>query len=108
MVFPQVGADHQHPLQLRQRRNTGTQPTNRIGRCKFCIAKTVIDVITTQAAHEGCGKIQFFKRTVRAGQRTDTVRTMVGLDLLEAVGNIFECSLPVNRLPLAALLEHWT
>ena len=33
---------------------------------------------------------------------------MVCLDLLEAIGNILKCGLPVHRPPLTALLEHGT
>ncbi len=43
---------------------------------------------------------------MRAGQRADAAGAVVGLDLLEAVGHVFERGLPVDGFPFAALLEH--
>jgi hypothetical protein len=51
------------------------------------------------------GQEQFFHRAVRADQRP-MLGAVLGLDLLQAVGHVFQRGLPVDRLPLAALLEH--
>src|SRR5256885_12015356 len=50
--------------------------------------------------------VQLFQRAVRADQRTDGGGAMVVLDLAQAVGHVFEGGLPIDFLPLAALLEH--
>ena len=70
------------------------------------MTQPVINVVAAQGARQRSGQVQLFEGAVRAGQQTDAVRTMVGLDLFQAVGHVFECGLPVHRLPQPALLEH--
>ena len=50
--------------------------------------------------------MQFFQRTVRADQGPNAAATVIGLDLVQAVGHIVQCSLPIDGFPLSALFEH--
>ncbi len=106
MVLPQVGAEDQRALQRRQRRDARAQPTNALARREFGVAQAVVDVLAAQRAHQLLSQEQFFHGAVRADQRAEAFRTVVALDLAQAVGHVFERGLPVHRLPRAALLDH--
>ena len=43
---------------------------------------------------------------MRAGQATNGLWAVLGFDTLQAIGHVFERSLPIDFFPLAALLEH--
>src|SRR5690606_16947102 len=109
MVLAQVGADDQRALQRRQAGDRGAQPARRTGGRQIGeigMTQTAVDVLAAQAAHQRTGQGQLFHRAVRAGQHADGAGAMVGLDLPETVGHVFEGGLPVDRLPFAALLDH--
>ena len=106
MVLAQIRANHQHALQLRQRRNRGAQPADGLRRGELGVAKPVIDVVATQATHQRSRQVQLFERAVRADQGAYAVRAMVGLDLLQTSSNVFQRRLPIYCFPLATLLEH--
>ena len=109
VVLAQIRSDHQHALQTRQGCDRHAQPAGRVRRCRVeevGVAQTRVDVLAAQTTHERTGQGQFFHRAVRAGQHTDGASAVVRLDLLQAVGHVFQCGLPVHGFPLAALLEH--
>ena len=49
---------------------------------------------------------QFFHGAVRAHERTDGLAAVVALDLAQAAHDVLERGLPVDRAPLAAMLDH--
>ena len=109
VVLAQAGAHDQHALQFRQRCDGGAKPAScpclsRAG--EISVTQPVINVLAAQAAHQLNRQIEFFQRAVRADQCADALSPMVRLDLLQAVGDVFQRGLPINGLPLAALLEH--
>ena len=50
--------------------------------------------------------MQFFQGAVRADQGAKRLGAVVALDLLEAIGHVFQSRLPVHTRPFAALLDH--
>ena len=109
LVFAQVRAHHQHALHGGQRRQGATQPTGgAVGThvAEVGGAQARIDVLAAQATHQSAGQSQLFDGAVGAGQKTDAVGTMVGFDLLQPIGHVFQGGLPIDRFPFAALLEH--
>ena len=73
---------------------------------EICIAQAVVDVFAAQATNQRASQEQLLHRAVRTDQRTNAGGTMVCLDLLQAIGNVFKRCLPVDLAPLATLLEH--
>ena len=106
MVFAQVAAHHQHTLEPSQAGDGCAQIAHTFSFGKLGIAQAVINVVRTQRAHQGAGQMQFFECAVWADQRTDAAGTMVFADLIQAIGHIFQSSLPVDFFPLTALLDH--
>ncbi|MCY1501637.1 hypothetical protein D9M68_357180 [compost metagenome] len=106
MFLAQVGADDQRALHLRERCDRRAEPAHAFEGRELGVAQAVVDVVAAEFTREHGGELQLFERAVRADQRADALRTVVGLDLLEAVGNVLERRLPVDLLPLAALLQH--
>ena len=106
MVLAQIGPHHQHAFQRGQGCDGSAQPTDAIRRCEFGVAQPVIDAVAAKTAHQGGGQVQLFDRAVRAHQGADAVGAMLVLDVLEAIGHVFQRGLPIDGLPDAALLEH--
>ena len=106
MVFAQVGAHDQHALQCGQRCDRGAQGAHTFSRRKLALAQAVVDVVRTQAAHQSAGQVQLFDGAVRADQGADAVRTVVALDVAQAIGHVLESGLPIDGFPFTALLEH--
>ena len=106
MVFAQVRAHDQHALQGGQGCDRRTQVTHAIGRREVSVAQAIIDVFAAQAAHQLASQVQFFERAVRADQGANGRGTVVALDLLEAIGHVFQGRLPVHINPFAAMFDH--
>ena len=109
MVLAQIGAHHQDALKGRQGCDGHAQPAGGPGSGgvgEVGMAQTGVDVLAAQTAHQGTSQGQLFECAVRTGQHTDRVRAMVSLDLLQAIGHVFQSGLPVHGRPLAALFEH--
>ena len=106
MVFAQVRAHDQQALQGGQGRNGRAQITHAVGGSEIGVAQAVVDVFAAQTAHQLAGQVQLFKRAVRADQGTNRRCAMVALDLLEAIGHVFQGGLPVHIDPFAAMFDH--
>ena len=106
MVLAQVGTHDQHSLQLGQSRNRCPQPTHAFGCVELRMAQTPVDVVAADAAQQLARQEQLFECAVRTHQGANALCTVLFLDLLQAVGHVFQCGLPVDRLPCTALLDH--
>ena len=74
--------------------------------CKICGTQTCVDVLATQTACQRSGQIQLFSRAVWAGQGANGLCTVLCFHSLQTIRHIFECGLPIDFFPLAALLQH--
>ena len=106
MILTQIGSHHQNALQRGERCNGCAQPADTFWSAEFSVAQTVVDVVTAQAAHQCTRQIQLFHGAVRTHQRADGLGAMIMANVLEAVGNVLQCCLPVHFLPNTALLQH--
>ena len=106
LVFANITANHPSPLQLRKRRNAGTQPPDMTVMVEIGCTQTRIDVVTTQTTQQFSAQIQLFQGAVWTGQAANSSGAMVSLDSIQTVGDIFQSHLPIHGLPLAALLDH--
>jgi len=66
----------------------------------------MINIVAAECARQFLQQIQFFQGAMRRGQRADRFRSMLGLDIGQAVGHILQRGLPIGFAPLAALLHH--
>ena len=73
---------------------------------EISLTQAMVNILTAQTAHQLAQQIQLFDRAVSRAQRTDRSRAMVSLDVLQAIGDIFKCSRPVDGFPGTALLDH--
>ena len=111
MVLAQEAANHERPVQGRQRRNRHPQPLRTARRCgvgKVGVPGTEVDALAAQTAYQLSQQMQFFNRAMGRGQRADADHAMLGLDSLQAVGHVGQRDVPLDRAPLTVLLDHRT
>ena len=96
----------QHTLKSRQRGHRGAQPTHLAVMLKVQGAQAGIDVVTAHATHQLSGQMQLFGGAVRAGQHAPLLGAVIGIDLAQTIGDVFEGRGPIHRQPFAVLLEH--
>jgi hypothetical protein len=109
MVFAQESADDQGPVQLRQRSDAGAKPARLASRGRVVelgVAGTHVDALAAQAAHEPGQQVQLFVGADGRGDGADLGRAELGLHALQTIGHVLQRRAPVDRLPLAALLDH--
>ena len=106
LVFAHVGSHQQHTLKCGQRSHRGAQPTHRAVMLKVQGPQAGVDVVATHATHQLRGQMQLFSGAVRAGQQAPLLGAVIGIDLAQAIGDIFERRGPIHRQPFAVLLEH--
>ena len=107
MVLTQVRTHHKDALQIGQRRNGHAQVTHTCFVGKLRMPEPVVDVLRPEPLHQHASQVQLLNGAMRAGQQTDRLGAVFGLDLSQAIGNVFQRRRPVHRLPGTALLEHW-
>ena len=70
--------------------------------------QAIVNIWATEPLHQTRCQVQLFYRAVRTNESAKTCRTKLCADLLEPVRHILQSSLPIYRLPSAALLDHRT
>ena len=70
------------------------------------LAQPEVDVVAAEAAHEARCERQFLERGMRRHERAERARAVPRDDVGQSLRDDVERGLPVDRLPLAALLDH--
>ena len=60
-------------------------------------AQAGIDVVATHATHQLSGQMQLFGGAVRAGQHAPLLGAVIGIDLAQTIGDVFEGRGPIHR-----------
>ena len=107
MILAQERADHEHFLQLTERRNRHPEPRPDLAiERKIGLPQAEIDMVRPESAHQFIQQREFFQRRMRRCQRGDRIRAMFFFDIVERMRNVFERSRPVGFMPLVILLDH--
>ena len=106
VILAQERADDQRAIELGERRDRRAQPAHAAGVREVGVARAVVDALAAERAHELGQQVQFLDRRAGVAQRADAGDAELALDALDAVDDVVERGGPVDRLPLAALLDH--
>ena len=107
VIFAQIAANHQRPIQLAQFGNGHAQPAHLALRIsKFGMPQAIVDVAAVQCAHQLRGQPQFFHRAVRAGQQAHAGGAFFLGNVAQTAGSVFQRRLPVHFQPAPILFDH--
>ena len=108
MVLAQEGADDERALEAGQRLDRHPEPARpaRLEVGEVGMAQAMIDVLAAEPAHQPAEQMQLLDRALRRGERADSLRAVVGSDLLQTARHVVEGARPIDRLPLVALPDH--
>ena len=109
MILAQERPNHQSSIKILDISETHTQPlsTAALGiRSEISLARAEVKIGAAQSLHDFAKQEQFFKRRTLCGKARQSITTVFASNVLQAMRDVIKRDVPIDFLPLSALLDH--